>query len=39
MKKGDISLAASLKVEGGLRLAHMQRFFMKDGFSYSLKEE
>jgi hypothetical protein len=38
MKKGDISLAQKLKIEGGVRLKHMQDFFIEGNLSYSLEE-
>jgi len=38
IKKGDSGLAEKLKVEGGVRINHMQDFYLDGDISYSLEE-
>jgi len=38
MKKGSIVNAKELKQEGGVRVKHMQNFFLDGDISYSLEE-
>jgi hypothetical protein len=37
MKKGDLSVAQQFKRDGGVRINHMQNFFLEDRVSYSLE--
>jgi len=38
MKLAGLNNAINLKTEGGVRIKHMQNFFLHEGFSYSLEE-
>jgi hypothetical protein len=38
IKKADIKYAQDLKTQGGVRIKHMQDFFLEGNISYSLEE-